>query len=82
MLISWHEVYYLNIFRVPLKSRECSAARDALAKSIYSRIFDLIVSKINKSIPFRTQLNNINTNDTNYIGVLDIAGFGWTFIYT
>uniref|UniRef100_A0A914QVM1 Myosin motor domain-containing protein n=1 Tax=Panagrolaimus davidi TaxID=227884 RepID=A0A914QVM1_9BILA len=56
-----------TIIRVPLKPREASNARDALAKSIYNRIFDTVVLSINKSIPF--------TDSVNYIGVLDIAGF-------
>lgn len=68
---------------MPLKSRECLAARDALAKSLYNKIFDLIVSKINKSIPFQTTTltNQFTSNKTNtkYIGVLDIAGFGTIF---
>ncbi|CAJ0562687.1 unnamed protein product, partial [Mesorhabditis spiculigera] len=56
-----------TLILVPLKPAEASAARDALAKAIYSRLFDWIVATINKSIPF--------TNSHNYIGVLDIAGF-------
>uniref|UniRef100_A0AC35FWW9 Myosin motor domain-containing protein n=1 Tax=Panagrolaimus sp. PS1159 TaxID=55785 RepID=A0AC35FWW9_9BILA len=56
-----------TIIRVPLKPREASNARDALAKAIYNRIFDTVVLSINKSIPF--------TDSVNYIGVLDIAGF-------
>lgn len=55
-------------FRIPLKSYEASAARDALAKAIYSRLFDAVVARINKCIPFN--------HSTSYIGVLDIAGFG------
>lgn len=54
--------------QVPLKEREAANARDALTKSIYNRLFDEIVASINKSIPF--------TDSINYIGVLDIAGFG------
>lgn len=53
---------------MPLKTYEAVAARDALAKSIYSRLFDSIVLAINKSIPF--------SDSCSYIGVLDIAGFG------
>lgn len=53
---------------MPLKPHEAAAARDALAKSIYSRLFDWIVAAINKSIPFG--------QSSAYIGVLDIAGFG------
>ncbi|CAJ0937964.1 unnamed protein product, partial [Mesorhabditis belari] len=56
-----------TLYMVPLKPTEALAARDALAKAIYSRLFDWIVATINKSIPF---------NDSHsYIGVLDIAGF-------
>lgn len=55
-------------FRVPLKIYEANNARDALAKALYSRLFDRIVANINQSIPF--------SSSTYYIGVLDIAGFG------
>ncbi len=50
-----------------LQVHEASSARDALAKAIYSRLFDRIVSRINESIPFE--------RSAYYIGVLDIAGF-------
>ncbi|XP_012941999.2 unconventional myosin-VI [Aplysia californica] len=53
--------------KVPLKASEASNARDALAKSIYSRMFDYIVDMVNKSIPFGSSVS--------FIGVLDIAGF-------
>lgn len=56
------------IIRVPLKVYEANNARDALGKAIYSKLFDHIVSRINKSIPFKAS--------SYYIGVLDIAGFG------
>lgn len=57
-----------TVYLVPLKPAECRNARDALAKALYSRLFDYIVTDIiNKSLPFF---------DSNYyIGVLDIAGF-------
>ena len=55
------------MFRVPLKVYEAINARDALAKAVYSRLFDHIVLMINKSIPFQAS--------SYYIGVLDIAGF-------
>lgn len=54
--------------RVPLKVYEANNARDALGKAIYSKLFDHIVARINKSIPFKAS--------SYYIGVLDIAGFG------
>uniref|UniRef100_A0A915A097 Unconventional myosin-VI n=1 Tax=Parascaris univalens TaxID=6257 RepID=A0A915A097_PARUN len=56
-----------TLYLVPLKMSEACAARNALAKAIYSRLFDQIVSWINSSIPF--------TESATYIGVLDAAGF-------
>ncbi|XP_065926701.1 unconventional myosin-VI isoform X5 [Magallana gigas] len=53
--------------KVPLKAGEASSARDALSKSIYSRLFDYIVACVNKAIPFSSTVS--------YIGLLDIAGF-------
>ncbi len=58
------------IFRVPLKVGEANNARDALAKAVYSRLFDYIVNRVNQALPF--------SSSKNYIGVLDIAGFGKT----
>ena len=56
-----------TVIMVPLKTYEASNARDALAKAIYSRLFDFIVMRINMSIPFE--------KSAYYIGILDIAGF-------
>jgi len=56
-----------TVIMVPLKTGEASNARDALAKSLYTRLFDYIVMRINQSIPF--------SESRYYIGVLDIAGF-------
>ena len=55
------------MIKVPLKVHEAANARDALAKAMYSRLFDAIVTMVNKSIPFSSSVD--------YIGVLDIAGF-------
>lgn len=51
-----------------MKVYEANNARDALAKALYSKLFDYIVQRINKSIPFQAS--------SYYVGVLDIAGFG------
>ncbi|XP_060526267.1 myosin heavy chain 95F isoform X2 [Cylas formicarius] len=56
-----------TVIMVPLKIHEANNARDALAKAIYSNLFDYIVNRINQSIPFQAS--------SYYIGVLDIAGF-------
>ncbi|XP_074640045.1 unconventional myosin-VI-like isoform X2 [Tubulanus polymorphus] len=56
-----------TVIKVPLKVHEANSARDALAKSVYGKLFDYIVSRVNKALPF--------SSSTNYIGVLDIAGF-------
>lgn len=57
-----------TVIMVPLKVTEAQNARDALAKAIYIKLFDYIVSRVNKAIPFGSS--------TNFIGLLDIAGFG------
>lgn len=56
-----------TLIRVPLKAHEAAAGRDALAKAIYSKLFDWLVTRVNKSIPFE--------KSSTYIGVLDVAGF-------
>ncbi|XP_069956344.1 unconventional myosin-VI isoform X2 [Cherax quadricarinatus] len=56
-----------TVIMVPLKTYEASSARDALAKAMYSKLFDYIVHRINQSIPF--------SSSSYYIGILDIAGF-------
>ncbi|XP_078492466.1 unconventional myosin-VI isoform X2 [Ciona intestinalis] len=56
-----------NTIKVPLKQAQSSNAREALAKAIYSRLFDHVVSRINQCFPFKSSQG--------YIGILDIAGF-------
>ncbi len=62
-----------TVIMVPLKVSEAQNARDALAKAIYVKLFDHIVSSINKAIPF--------TSTASFIGLLDIAGFGYYFSF-
>lgn len=57
-----------TVIMVPLKVSEAQNARDALAKAIYVKLFDYIVACINRAIPF--------SSSSNFIGLLDIAGFG------
>ncbi|KAK2544878.1 Myo6 [Columba livia] len=60
---------YLNSSdkRVPLKVEQANNARDALAKTVYSHLFDHVVNRVNQCFPFETS--------SFFIGVLDIAGF-------
>ncbi|XP_022991847.1 myosin-12 isoform X2 [Cucurbita maxima] len=52
----------------PLDPDAAALSRDALAKTVYSRLFDWIVDKINSSI-------GQDPNAASLIGVLDIYGF-------
>lgn len=60
--------HFVSLSRVPLKVEQANNARDALAKAVYSRLFDHVVKRVNQCFPFETS--------SNFIGVLDIAGFG------
>uniref|UniRef100_A0A8C3Q0M9 Unconventional myosin-VI n=1 Tax=Chrysolophus pictus TaxID=9089 RepID=A0A8C3Q0M9_CHRPC len=46
---------------------QANNARDALAKTVYSHLFDHVVNRVNQCFPFETS--------SFFIGVLDIAGF-------
>jgi myosin-1 len=54
-------------YRVPLNYVQATATRDALAKGVYSRLFDWIVARLNKAL--------IAQKPDLWIGVLDIYGF-------
>uniref|UniRef100_A0A8C4J4X6 Unconventional myosin-VI n=1 Tax=Dromaius novaehollandiae TaxID=8790 RepID=A0A8C4J4X6_DRONO len=56
-----------TVIKVPLKVEQANNARDALAKTVYSHLFDHVVNRVNQCFPFETS--------TSFIGVLDIAGF-------
>ena len=54
-------------YKVPLNGVQAAAARDGLSKTIYSRLFDWLVQRLNKALV-------TNKKDLS-IGVLDIYGF-------
>jgi len=56
-----------DTIKVPLNKTQSNNAREALAKAVYSHLFDHVVSRVNECFPFK--------ESTGYIGILDIAGF-------
>ena len=61
---------------IPLTPEDARAAKDALAKDIYGRLFDWLVQRVNLSIDIgNTTANNKGGTPINFIGVLDIFGF-------
>ena len=57
-----------EICKTPMDTLEATNAKNALAKCIYSNLFDWIVRNINKALATDFTIKN-------YIGVLDIYGF-------
>ncbi|KAL9543808.1 hypothetical protein MBANPS3_007936 [Mucor bainieri] len=57
-----------SIYQVPLNVNQATSVRDALAKSIYERLFEWIVARVNVSLQARANVRHT-------IGVLDIYGF-------
>ncbi|OQR94962.1 myosin-like protein [Achlya hypogyna] len=53
---------------------EASATRDAVAKTIYARVFDWLVERINESMRYSTSTRRTLT-PPRFIGVVDIFGF-------
>jgi myosin-1 len=56
-------------YDVPNNAVQCVQARDAIAKSLYFRLFDWIVKRVNQAIA------NEDAQTEHSIGVLDIYGF-------
>ncbi|XP_044129759.1 unconventional myosin-Vc, partial [Bufo gargarizans] len=52
----------------PMTKYQSENGRDALAKNIYSHLFDYVIEKINKALQFPGKMHT-------FIGVLDIYGF-------
>lgn len=57
----------------PLDHSQSFFARDALAKAVYSRLFDWLVQRINFSIHTLTSSSKSPSNHV--LGILDIYGF-------
>ncbi|KAI8340325.1 P-loop containing nucleoside triphosphate hydrolase protein [Chlamydoabsidia padenii] len=57
-----------SVYEVPLNVTQATAVRDALSKTIYERLFEWIVTRVNVSLESRGGAEYV-------IGVLDIYGF-------
>lgn len=64
----------IDTYQVPQNPVQAANRRDAVAKSLYERLFDMIVNRINVALdPDKAQTEH--TADALSIGVLDIYGF-------
>lgn len=57
--------------QIPLKLDEAGSSRDALAKAVYGKLFNWIVTQINGALIDKT----MDLTDTGFLGILDIYGF-------
>lgn len=62
-----------SVVRVPQNADQSSQIRDALAKELYSRIFDLVVGRLNAVMDPRMYNQTAQYGST--VGLLDIYGF-------
>ena len=63
----------IETYEVPMNPTQASASRDAIAKTIYSRLFDYLVQRVNDALVDAGDMTGVD--DTYTIGVLDIYGF-------
>lgn len=59
----------LSTYAVPNKAVDAVYSRDALAKALYSRLFDYIIARVN------TSLGWVSQGELTILGILDIYGF-------
>lgn len=62
-----------DLITSPLDRDQSFYARDALAKAVYTRLFDWLVSRINQSLQTPASLSRAKSNHV--LGILDIYGF-------
>eukprot|EP00939_MAST-03C_sp_MAST-3C-sp1_P000332 g332.t1 len=64
-------------YEVPHNVVQANAARDALAKSVYSQLFDVVVAYVNRALREGAgdKFEEIDEDELLSIGVLDIYGF-------
>jgi len=62
----------LEALQVPKSKAEAQASRDAVARSLYTRLFDWLLARINKCL---AATKDSRGNAKGFIGLLDIFGF-------
>eukprot|EP00320_Phaeocystis_rex_P000214 CAMPEP_0119057708 /NCGR_PEP_ID=MMETSP1178-20130426/2102_1 /TAXON_ID=33656 /ORGANISM="unid sp, Strain CCMP2000" /LENGTH=1078 /DNA_ID=CAMNT_0007038565 /DNA_START=76 /DNA_END=3312 /DNA_ORIENTATION=- len=60
-----------STYTINLNNDQCNDTRDALAKAVYSGMFDWVISKLNVTLGG----NEVPESDLRFIGFLDIFGF-------
>lgn len=65
----------LEIVDVPQNSTQAEARRDAVAQSLYERMFQMIVNRINEQLDPSNNVLDVQEVQLRTIGVLDIYGF-------
>jgi len=64
-----------EVIRSCLDPKMSIFAKDALAKAIYSKLFDWLVTHINKTLKVKVYEDYGRANNNVSIGILDIYGF-------
>mmetsp|Transcript_29462 Transcript_29462/g.48834 ORF Transcript_29462/g.48834 Transcript_29462/m.48834 type:complete len:1439 (-) Transcript_29462:104-4420(-) len=62
-------------YSVPLTLTQCVDTRDALAKAIYTAVFDYIISRLNEYMKALSPATIDLEEDEQFIGILDVFGF-------
>ncbi len=65
-----------EVYQVPQNPVQAASRRDAIAKALYEKLFDLIVERINVALAVTAnETSDISDDEMVSIGVLDIYGF-------
>jgi len=64
-----------TMYNIPLDFPQALENRDALAKAMYSQLFDYLVERINQPLLVDNPPIDLNKDHRKFIGVLDIYGF-------
>eukprot|EP01125_Pyxidicula_operculata_P015030 TRINITY_DN5079_c0_g4_i1.p1 TRINITY_DN5079_c0_g4~~TRINITY_DN5079_c0_g4_i1.p1 ORF type:complete len:1822 (+),score=626.20 TRINITY_DN5079_c0_g4_i1:45-5510(+) len=64
-------------YSIPLNKNQAVENRDAMAKMLYSKLFDYLIKRLNQELAGRTEVvgNAGNAEENPFIAVLDIYGF-------